>query len=41
MLMTYFAKKDGKPMPTLESAGITPPKADAAPAGPGRSGDPR
>jgi len=23
MLMTYFAKKDGQPMPTLESAGIT------------------
>ena len=28
MLATYFAKKDGKPMPTLESAGIVVPKAD-------------
>jgi hypothetical protein len=40
MLMTYFAKKDGQPLPTLESAGITVPKppASTATASPGRSG---
>ncbi len=37
VLSTYFAKKDGKPLPTLESAGFDLPKPPA-PSGPGRSG---
>jgi penicillin-binding protein 2 len=43
MLMTYFAKKDGQPMPTLESAGITVPKppVSTVTVAPGRSGGPR
>ena len=43
MLLTYFAKKDGKPLPTLESAGITVPKppASTTTAAPGRSGGPQ
>lgn len=41
VLSTYFAKKDGKPFPTLESAGIDVPKPPATPAaGTGRSGAP-
>jgi len=41
--MTYFAKKDGQPPPTLESAGIIVPKppVSTATAAPGRSGGPR
>ncbi len=42
VLSTYFARKDGKPLPTLESAGIVPPPAPPATAsGTGRTGGPR
>jgi penicillin-binding protein 2 len=41
VLSAYFAKKDGKPMPTLESAGIVPPKPPVtATSGDGRAGGP-
>lgn len=48
VLSTYFAKKDGKPLPTIESSGLLPPTptkvtAPAAPAttaGTGRVGGP-
>jgi len=47
VLATYFAKKDGKPLPTIESSGLlppTPPKpttpAATAATGTGRAGGP-